>query len=177
MPAGLARPSFGGEADFGVMSIARAMIVSALPGLALAGFALSVLAGAGEAQLAASPTERCTLYFSGNVTLTDVPVARTLEQMAQGLMFREDIGPGMFFSWPSPEERVFWMRNTQVPLSVGFISADGMLFAVEEMAPDTDNYHYSAGPATDALELAQGEFAQKGLAAGSRLQRRECRSE
>ena len=156
------------------MSIARAVIASALPSFALASFGLSVLAGTGEVQPAAGPTERCTLYFSGEITITDVPVASTPEQMAQGLMFREDVGPGMLFSWPSAEERVFWMRNTHVPLSVGFISADGTLSAIEDMAPDTDDHHYSVGPATDALELAQGEFAQKGLRPGSRLLRREC---
>ena len=48
---------------------------------------------------------------------------------------------------------------------------------VEDMAPNTDDYHYSAGPATDALELAQGQFARKGLRPGSRLLRRKCRSD
>jgi hypothetical protein len=99
------------------MSTARTAILSALPGLTLGGFALSVLAGVGEIQPAADPTERCTLTFSGNITLADVPVARTPAQMAQGLMFRKDAGPGMLFSWQSDEQRVFWMRNTLIPLS------------------------------------------------------------
>lgn len=157
------------------MSTARTAILSALPGLTLGGFALSVLAGAGEIQPAANPTERCTLYFSGDITLADVPVARTPAQMAQGLMFRKDAGSGMLFSWPEAEPRVFWMRNTLMPLSVGFISADGTLFGIEDMALETDDYHYSTEPATNALELAQGEFAQKGLKPGARLLRRECR--
>lgn len=157
------------------MSTARTVIFSASPGLILAGFALSVLASA--VQPAANPTERCTLTFSGNITLADVPVATTPAQMAQGLMFRKDAGSGMLFSWPTAEQRVFWMRNTLIPLSVGFISADGTLFGIEDMAPETDDYHYSAGPATDALELAQGAFAQKGLKPGARLLGRECRSD
>jgi len=151
------------------------VILSALPGLIFAGFALSVLAGA--VQPAANTTERCTLYFSGNITLADVPVARTPAQMAQGLMFRKDAGSGMLFSWPEAGQRVFWMRNTLIPLSVAFISADGTLFGIEDMTPETDDYHYSAEPATDALELAQGEFAQKGLKPGARLLRRKCRSD
>ena len=159
------------------MSTARTAILSALPGLILGGFALSVLAGAGEIQPAANPTELCTLYFSGNIALTDVPVARAPAQMAQGLMFRKDAGSGMLFSWPAAEQRVFWMRNTLIPLSVGFISANGILFGIEDMSPETDDYHYSAEPATDALELAQGEFAQKGLKPGARLLNRECRSD
>ena len=159
------------------MSTARTAILSALPGLILGGFALSVLAGAGEIQPAANPTERCTLYFSGNITLTDVPVARTPAQMARGLMFRKDARSGMLFSWPEAEQRVFWMRNTLIPLSVAFISADGTLSRIEDMTPETDDYHYSAEPATDALELAQGEFAKRGLIVEARLLRRECHSD
>lgn len=159
------------------MSTARTAILSALPGLILGGFALSVLAGAGEIRPAANPTELCTLYFSGNITLTDVPVARTPAQMARGLMFRKDAGSGMLFSWPVAKQRVFWMRNTLIPLSVGFISADGTLFGIEDMTAETDDYHTSTEPATDALELVQGEFAQKSLTPGSRLLRRECRSD
>lgn len=157
------------------MTVLRTVILTALPGLTLAGFALSVLANAGDP--AANPTERCTLYFSGGVTLADVPVARTPTQMAQGLMFRGDVGPGMLFPWSSAEQRVFWMHNTPTPLSVGFISADGTLFSIEDMAPKTDDYHYSSAPASDALELARGEFAQIGLMPGSRLLRRECDSD
>lgn len=153
------------------------VILSVSPGVVLGGFALSILAGAGEILPVANPTERCTLYFSGNIILADVPVAKTTAQMAQGLMFRKDAGSGMLFSWPEAEQRVFWMRNTRIPLSVGFISADGTLFGIEDMTPETDDYHYSAGPATDALELAQGEFAQKGLKPGARLLDRECRSD
>jgi uncharacterized membrane protein (UPF0127 family) len=157
------------------MSTARTAILIALPGLILTGFALSVLAGAGAIQPAANPPERCTLTFSGNITLIDVPVARTPAQMARGLMFRKDAGSGMLFSWPLAEQRVFWMRNTLMPLSVGFISADGTLFGIEDMTPETEDYHYSAKPAADALELAQGEFTQKGLRPGTRLLRRQCR--
>lgn len=155
------------------MTVLRSLILSAFPGLALACFAWSVLANASDP--AANPTERCTLYFSGGVTLPDVPVARTPTQMAKGLMFREHVGPGMLFSWPSAEQRVFWMHNTPTPLSVGFISADGTLLAIEDMAPNTDDYHYSPMPASDALELPRGEFAQMGLMQGSRLLRRKCR--
>ena len=97
--------------------------------------------------------------------------------MAQGLMFHKDAGSGMLFSWPLAGQRVFWMRNTLIPLSVGFISADGTLFGIEDMAPETDDYHTSAEPATDALELAQGEFAQRGLIVEARLLRRECHSD
>jgi uncharacterized membrane protein (UPF0127 family) len=142
----------------------------------LAGFALSVLANASDP--ATNPTERCTLYFSGGVTLADVPVARTPVQMTQGLMFRDDVDPGMLFSWPSAGQRVFWMRNTPTPLSLGFISADGTLFSIEDMAPNTDEYHYSPMPASDALELPGGAATAPGRRTARLVARRSgyCRT-
>ncbi|QPN17975.1 DUF192 domain-containing protein (plasmid) [Pseudomonas aeruginosa] len=59
---------------------------------------------------------------------------------------------------------------------VGLALAFGTLFAIEDMQPETDDYHFSMKPALDALELAQGEFQRKGLAIGARLIRRECRA-
>lgn len=123
---------------------------------------------------AANAAEHCDLYFSGGVILKSVPVARSKPEQARGLSRRVDVGPGMLFSWDRAEARVIWMRDTPVPLTVAFFDADGLLFAIEDMAPNTDEYHFSGGPALDALELAQGQFSRLGLAQGSRLLRREC---
>lgn len=145
-------------------------------GLIVAGLALAFVVGRQQTR-AATPTEFCTLHFSGGVILEGVPVARTPEQEARGLMHRDDAGPGMLFSWDKAEPRVFWMRNTRMPLSIGFMSADGTLFAIEDMQPNSDEYHFSLDPAQDALELAQGDFSRKGLGVGSRLLRRECQGQ
>ncbi|HFX1228586.1 TPA: DUF192 domain-containing protein [Pseudomonas aeruginosa] len=144
-------------------------------GLIVVGLALAFVVGRQQTR-AATPTEVCDLHFTGGVVLDAVPVARTKEQEARGLMHRDTAGNGMLFSWQEAEPRVFWMRNTRIPLTIGFFAADGTLFAIEDMQPETDDYHFSMKPALDALELAQGEFQRKGLAVGSRLIRRECRA-
>lgn len=123
---------------------------------------------------AVSAAELCDLYFTGDVTLKSVPVARSKAEQARGLSNRVDVGQGMLFSWDRAEARVIWMRDTPAPLTVAFFDADGLLFAIEDMAPNSDDYHFSGGPAVDALELAQGQFPQLGLSKGSRLLRREC---
>ncbi|AIV73609.1 hypothetical protein X994_6617 (plasmid) [Burkholderia pseudomallei] len=143
-------------------------------GLIAAGLVLAFVVGRQQTR-AATPTEVCTLHFSGGVTLADVPVAKTQEQQARGLMHRDDVGPGMLFSWPDAAERVFWMHNTPSPLSIGFFDAAGQLFAIKDMQPNSDEYHFSGQPAQDALELAQGQFQARGLAIGTRLVSRDCR--
>lgn len=128
-----------------------------------------------SAAWSATPTEVCDLHFSSGVVLEAVPIAQTREQQAQGLMNRDDVGNGMLFAWQEADLRAFWMRDTRVPLSIGFFGADGALFAIRDMEPETDDHHFSARPAKDALELAQGEFERKGVEVGSRLIRRDCR--
>lgn len=80
----------------------------------------------------------------------------------------------MLFTWTKAEPRVFWMRNTRVPLSIGFFDETGLLFQIEDMLPATDNRHISIKSASDALELARGQFQAHGLEKGVRLIGRTC---
>lgn len=148
---------------------------NSVAGLIVAGLALAFVVGRQQTR-AATPTEVCNLQFSGGITLADVPVATTPEQEARGLMHREDVGPGMLFSWPTAAERVFWMHDTPTPLSIGFFDANGRLFVIKDMQPNSDEYHFSDLPAKDALELAQGQFQARGLSVGSQRLNRDCRT-
>lgn len=70
-----------------------------------------------------------------------VELARTGQEKAQGLMFREhlDADAGMLFLYDSEGTRVFWMRNTLIPLDMIFISGDLQVVGVVENAePQTD---------------------------------------
>jgi uncharacterized protein len=125
--------------------------------------------------LHAAPIEVCNLYFANGVVLSGVPEAKTIAQITTGLSDRKDVGAGMLFSWEKPEPRVFWMHNTLVPLTIGFFDETGLLFALEEMAAETENFHYSGLPALHALELAQGQFEMRGLGVGQRLVGRDCK--
>ena len=140
----------------------------------LLGWHLFSLAARNEPQESPEPTHACTLKFSNGLVLTDIPLAKTLAQQAKGLTKRQDAGPGMLFSWDNAAQRVFWMRDTPIDLSIGFFDAQGLLFAIEDMEADTDCYHISDKPATDALELAKGQFQKLGLKTGDRLLERRC---
>lgn len=149
-------------------------ILKGAAGLIVAGVFLALAAGRQQAQ-ATDVAEVCDLSFTGNVQLRGVPVVRTKEQQAKGLSNRDDAGPGMLFAFDPPGKLAFWMRDTRIPLSIAFVSEDGTLFIIEDMKPNSDEYHLSMKPAKYALELAQGQFEREGLAVGSRLLKEECR--
>lgn len=155
------------------MNVKPAILKSAA-GIVAVG-ALVAFAAVGQQTQAADVAEVCDLTFTGNVQLRGVPVARTKEQQAKGLSNRDDAGPGMLFAFDPPGKLAFWMRDTRIPLTIAFVSDDGILFAIEDMKPESDEYHLSMKPARYALELAQGQFQREGLAVGSRLQKKECR--
>lgn len=114
-------------------------------------------------------TEICDLTFTGNVQLCGVLVARTKAQQAQGLSGYPTAGSGMLFIFKCPGPLFFWMRHTKMPLSIGFISAEGVLFQIEDMTPNSEVYHLSIKPAKYALELSQGGFNRAGLKVGSKF--------
>jgi len=114
--------------------------------------------------------QHCDLAFSTGLVLSDVPVARTQDEQSRGLSKRDDIGPGMLFAWPNARPVSFWMKDTFVPLSIGFFDASGVLFSIQDMTPQSLKAHPSVLPALHALELRQGDFQRLGIALGTRLQ-------
>ena len=99
-------------------------------------------------------------------------VAITAEQRAVGLMNRFSLKSdhGMLFVFERPEAQAFWMRNTYIPLSIAFIAADGRIINIDDMKPQTEDSHYSTGPALYALEVRKGWFAQRGIGPGATVE-------
>ena len=62
-----------------------------------------------------------------------------------------------------------WMKNTNIPLSVAFIDAQGKVINVEDMAPHTETNHCTARNAMYALEANQGWFARHGVVPGGQV--------
>ncbi|MCX7125976.1 MAG: DUF192 domain-containing protein [Gammaproteobacteria bacterium] len=122
------------------------------------------------------PTVTCTLTFSTGLVLHDLPLARTITEQARGLSKRKNAGPGMLFVWDNAKRHVFWMRNTWVPLTVGFFDNNNTLFKIDDMAPNTETYHPSIKPIKIALELAHGQFQKNHLVIGTRLVHVICKN-
>lgn len=105
------------------------------------------------------------------VHLIKAEVAVSDEQRAQGLMFREKMGPneGMVFRFPETRHICMWMKNTLLPLSVAFIDEKGRIINIEDMQPQTLNAHCAKKPARFALEMNQGWFRQKNMRSGVQI--------
>ena len=75
-------------------------------------------------------------------------------------MFRRELpgNDGMLFVFENPDVQCFWMRNTLLPLSIAFITDDGTIVNIEDMAPQTEDPHCSKKPVRYALEMAQGWY-------------------
>jgi len=96
-------------------------------------------------------------------------VAQTPDQRALGLMYRFSLPAdhGMLFVFPEPQPLGFWMRNTYIPLSIAFIAPDGHIVNIEDMKPQSEETHWSRGPAMYALEMKKGWFAERGIGPGA----------
>ncbi len=74
-----------------------------------------------------------------NVKLS-VEVAKTEDQHRRGLMCRKNLRPnhGMLFEFQSERILSFWMKNTLIPLSIGFFNSRRELIEVLDMQPASD---------------------------------------
>jgi len=110
---------------------------------------------------------------SGKVIRAEL--ARTDEERAQGLMFRESLAgdAGMLFLFDTAEIRPFWMKNCHFPLDIVHIASDGavvdVLADVPRCAADPCPYYTPRAPSTTVLELNAGAAAANGVIPGARL--------
>ena len=98
-----------------------------------------------------------------------VEVARTDEQRAIGLMWREqmDLDKGMLFDFGVEGYVVMWMKNTQLSLDVLFISTDGRIATLATRTkPYSTERIYSGAKVGAALELLAGSAERLGIVPG-----------
>jgi uncharacterized membrane protein (UPF0127 family) len=104
-----------------------------------------------------------------------VEVARTPEEQAQGLMFRESLPPqtGMIFLFNDGGAHHFWMKNTMIPLDIIWLDAAGTVVFVSANTPpcksDPCPTYGPDVPAPIILELAGGLAAKEGVVVGASL--------
>ena len=100
-----------------------------------------------------------------------VEVAATAQQRERGLMGRTRLAEnrGMLFVFDSTKQHCFWMRNTPLPLSIAFMDEAGRISNIADMQPRTDTLHCPTIAIRYALEVSQGNFAQRGIVAGDQV--------
>ena len=102
-------------------------------------------------------------------------VADTPQKRALGLMARTELPEqaGMIFVFPSDNQGGFWMKNTLIPLSIAYLSADGQVLAVLDMEPCTADpcpVYDPGAPYRYAVEAGKGWFAARSIGPGWRLE-------
>lgn len=101
-----------------------------------------------------------------------VEVAESDAERQQGLMGRDSLPEdhGMLFVYSRPQTLSFWMRDTEIPLDIAYISQDGVIVDIQQMDPHTQEQHPSREPAMYALEMSRGWFDEHGVTVGDRVQ-------
>ena len=73
---------------------------------------------------------------------------------------------GMLFVFEEEKQRIFWMKNTQIPLDIIFVEADGIIVDIKENFEPCvvdDCEKYNSQPALYALEVNAGFVAEHGI--------------
>jgi len=101
-----------------------------------------------------------------------VEVADSQEERSRGLMFRTSLpdNRGMLFVFPYDQRLSFWMKNTEIPLSLAYISKDGTIKEIHDLVPHNEQPVQSRHSVRYALELNRGAFEQAGIEVGDRVE-------
>lgn len=102
----------------------------------------------------------------------ELEIALTISERQRGLQKRLELGEneGMAFIFEQPQQTSFWMRNTQIPLDIGFFTGDGVLREIHQMYPNVEvpiKSHRS--DIVIAIEMNQGWFKRRGIKPGDSL--------
>ena len=105
----------------------------------------------------------------------EVELAKSPEEITQGLMSRESLDPdkGMLFVFSQEGRYSFWMKNTLIPLDIIWVNKKReVVFISENTLPCGESFCPRIDPGQDAkyvLEVNAGLSTQIGLVVGSKL--------
>ncbi len=94
------------------------------------------------------------------------------DEFYQGLSGRSSlpVGRGMLFDWGESVTTPFWMKDTPIPLSIAFISEEGIIVDIQNMEPFSLEYCEPRAPYRYALEVNQGELQENSIGVGGRCE-------
>ncbi|MFO7659501.1 MAG: DUF192 domain-containing protein [Candidatus Cloacimonadaceae bacterium] len=89
----------------------------------------------------------------------DIEIAESLEKQTIGLMYRDSLAANqaMLFPYPDDDIRIFWMKNTYLPLDIIFIAGDSTIVSItKNTTPFDETGMQSKAPARFVLEVNAG---------------------
>jgi hypothetical protein len=129
--------------------------------------------------LCLSTTSQAGRFDDGTVSVGgkafDVAVANDHAERTRGLMFVQNMpeDAGMLFIFPNTQYRLFWMKNTLIPLDILYFDDNRQLINVERAVPCKSSScpHYpSRGRARYVLELNLGISQRYDFTPGMKLE-------
>jgi uncharacterized membrane protein (UPF0127 family) len=137
-------------------------------------FALGCLTACGGKDTPATAPKTANDFFDIKIgaRVVRMQVAALPDETQRGLMFRRTLGrdEGMLFVFTRPQPMSFWMRNTTLPLDIGYIDAEGVLREIYPLYPlDEKPVPSRARDLQFALEVNQGWFKERGVKPGDKL--------
>jgi uncharacterized membrane protein (UPF0127 family) len=143
------------------------------------GSAVAAESGSASQEVATRPSDRTdeparpepgTAWVVFGTDTVVAEVARSADERAEGLMYRDEVpdGTGMLFVFTDSKVRSFWMQNTYVPLDIAYMDASFTVVDIQQMEAQTTDPHESAAPAMFALEVRRGWLEEHGIGVGDR---------
>lgn len=115
---------------------------------------------------ACAPAQEKVVFPQGSL---EVEIADDPQEREKGLMFRQSLPEdrGMLFDFKEPGKYSFWMKNTQIPLSIAFLDEKGTVLKLDNMEPNDPVHFHTSPPNTRyAVEANKGWFDKKGVKVG-----------
>ena len=140
--------------------------------LALALATLTACGGGKSDSLATAKTVADHFDISVGSRTVQMQVAALPDEQQHGLMFRPKLeaDEGMVFVFTHPQQMGFWMRNTEIPLDIGYFDAAGELKEIYPMYPHDERSVASRSHAIQfCLEMNQGWYKNHGIKPGDML--------
>ena len=99
-------------------------------------------------------------------------LALSREERGEGLMHRKSLaaGHGMLFLSEKPERQSFWMKNTWIPLDIGFFDSKGVLIEVRKLHPhEEESVKSTSRNILFATELNRNGYRDANAALGAKI--------
>jgi uncharacterized membrane protein (UPF0127 family) len=118
------------------------------------------------------PVETIRIDTASGPQSFHVEIAADRASQERGLMFRDRMAAdaGMLFDFHQDVQLAFWMKNTEIPLDMVFIRADGTVSSIEPNAvPYSTDPIPSAEPVRAVLEINGGRAYALGIKPGDHV--------
>lgn len=117
-------------------------------------------------------SRQSTFHLEIGAVALDAQLAIDSATQQKGLMYRESLeeNQGMLFISEKPGPQSYWMRNTMIPLDIGFFTEDGVLREIYPLFPRVEDPVKSRrNDIAYALEMNRGWYKANGVKVGDQL--------